>query len=212
MQTLLQTRVRERLDMTGKKPIPAARAAGLGRDFITDILNGKKQHVLGPNLNKLAHALECEARYFTDPDASAREPGLEAKGFPLVGLVGAGGEGDYEDDYAKGAARDYVEPLPGMPLGEDIIVVQVDGDSMVPAVYPGDLVFFGPKREDVDRFVNQRVMARLESGKKYFKVLRRGSLPGTFTLRSFNPAAPDIEDVRVAWVLPYRGSKPRDGA
>jgi repressor LexA len=210
METLLQQRVRERLAATGKKPIPAATAVGLGRDYIRDILAGKKQSVLGANLERLAKTLECEPRYFTDPDASVREPGTEFRGFPLIGLVGAGGEGDYEDDYAKGAAREYIEPLPGMDLNEKVLVLEIDGESMMPAAFPKDLVFFGARRDDVDTFVNQRVMAQLKNGKKFFKLLKRGSVPGTFTLRSFNPATPDIEDVEVEWVLPYRGSKPRD--
>ena len=44
-------------------------------------------------------------------------------------------------------------------------------------------------------------MARLSDGRKFFKILKKGSEPGRWTLRSLNPATPDIEDVDVAWVL-----------
>jgi phage repressor protein C with HTH and peptisase S24 domain len=131
-----------------------------------------------------------------------------AAGLPLIGKVGAGGEGLYDDDYALGGAADHIEPLPGMPT-TDIIVLDVDGDSMVPAVFDGDRAFFGPVRHDVDALLNKRVMARLADGRKFFKVLKRGSTPGLYTLRSLNPATPDIEDVEVQWVLPYQGSRPR---
>jgi hypothetical protein len=77
-------------------------------------------------------------------------------------------------------------------------------------VFDGDLAFFGPIRRDVEQLLNKRVMARLADGRKFFKILKRGAAPGLFTLRSLNPATPDIEDVKVEWVLPYRGSRPRD--
>jgi transcriptional regulator with XRE-family HTH domain len=131
------------------------------------------------------------------------------RGLPLVGRVGAGGEGLYADDYALGAADEYVEPVPGMPMDEEIIVVEIDGDSMAPAVMDGDLAFFGPVRHDLDNLINKRVMARLADGRKFFKILKRGSRRGVWTLRSLNPATPDIEDVQLTWVLPYRGSRPR---
>ena len=98
--------------------------------------------------------------------------------------------------------------VPGMPT-TDIIVLDVDGDSMTPAVFDGDRAFFGPIRHDVDALLNKRVMARLADGRKFFKVLKRGSREGVYTLRSLNPATPDIEDVEVQWVLPYQGSRPR---
>lgn len=140
-----------------------------------------------------------------EPDRPPPRP----MGYPRIGRVGAGGLGEYSDDHAMGAAEEYIEPLPGMPLEAEIIVLDVDGDSMVPAVFDGDLAFFGPIRRDIEKLLNCRVMARTEDGRKFFKVLKRGSRDGVFTLRSLNPATPDIEDVRIAWVLPYRGSRPR---
>ena len=132
------------------------------------------------------------------------------RGYPHIGKVGAGGSGDYSDDYALGEALDYIEPLPGMKMDQEIIVLDVEGDSMAPAVFDGDLAFFGPVRKDVEALLNKRVMARLADGRKLFKILRRGSRPGVFSLHSLNPDTPAIEDVRIDWVLPYRGSRPKD--
>jgi phage repressor protein C with HTH and peptisase S24 domain len=134
---------------------------------------------------------------------------IRPHGYPLIGKVGAGGAGLYEDDYAMGDAADFIEPLPGMPMQADLIVLETDGDSMAPLVFDGDLAFFGPVREDADSLLGKRVMARLADGRKFFKILKRGSEAGLYTLRSLNPSSPDIEDVRVSWVLPYRGSRPR---
>ncbi len=97
-----------------------------------------------------------------------------------------------------------------MPIDQEIIVLDVEGDSMMPAVFDGDLAFFGPIRKDAEALLNKRVMARLADGRKFFKILKRGTQAGLYTLRSLNPASPDIEDVRIDWVLPYRGSRPRE--
>lgn len=140
----------------------------------------------------------------------AADDDARGRGYPLIGKIGAGGEGLYTDDYAMGAASDYIEPLPGMDTEADVVVLETDGDSMAPLVFDGDLAFFGPVRKDVDSLLNRRVMARLADGRRYFKILRKGTRAGLYTLRSLNPTSPDIEDVKVSWVLPYRGSRPRD--
>jgi phage repressor protein C with HTH and peptisase S24 domain len=155
-----------------------------------------------------ARAFGVRAEWLYDGAGSAKPDGSASIGLPLIGKVGAGGEGLYDDDYSMGSAADRIEALPGMPT-KDIIVLDIDGDSMVPAVFDGDRAFFGPIRHDVDALLNKRVMARLADGRKFFKVLKRGSAAGLYTLRSLNPATPDIEDVEVQWVLPYQGSRPR---
>jgi hypothetical protein len=155
-----------------------------------------------------AKAFGVRAEWLYDGAGSAKPGGHGFSGLPLIGKVGAGGEGLYDDDYSLGEASDRIEALPGMATRE-IIVLDIDGDSMVPAVFDGDRAFFGPIRHDVDALLNKRVMARLADGRKFFKVLKRGSADGLYTLRSLNPATPDIEDVEVQWVLPYQGSRPR---
>ena len=156
---------------------------------------------------RIARSLNLDVGVLELGDQTA---GGGSRGYPHIGKVGAGGSGEYEDDYALGEGLGYIEPLPGMPVDQEIIVLDVEGDSMVPAVFDGDLAFFGPVRKDVEALLNKRVMARLADGRKYFKILKRGSQAGLYTLRSLNPATPDIEDVHVEWVLPYRGSRPRE--
>lgn len=62
----LRERLRERLAATGKKPIPLATEIGKGRDYLSDILNGKKHTLSSDVLTPLAIALQCDERYFTD--------------------------------------------------------------------------------------------------------------------------------------------------
>jgi transcriptional regulator with XRE-family HTH domain len=193
----------------GVSQVELAAAAGTSKGYVSDLERGKRpfnERIA----SKLAAALGITLVELFSVDPSGPAPRARLPGYPLIGKVGAGGSGDYADDYELGAANDFVEPLPGMPIDEEIIVLDVEGDSMVPAVFDGDLAFFGPIRRDVEQLLNKRVMARLADGRKFFKILKRGAGPGLFTLRSLNPATPDIEDVKIEWVLPYRGSRPRD--
>jgi transcriptional regulator with XRE-family HTH domain len=196
------TLLREARQRAGLTIEAFAAEAGTSFGYVSDMENGRRRYN-STWISRFAEVLKCDPSELVERDQIAR------KGYPLIGKVGAGGEGLYEDDYAMGGALDYIEPLPGMPVEADIIVLETDGDSMAPLVFDGDLAFFGPIRKDVDTLLNKRVLARLADGRKYFKILKRGSRSGLYTLRSTNPAAPDIEDVRVSWVLPYQGSRPR---
>lgn len=117
---------------------------------------------------------------------------------PILGRVAAGAEGDFEDDFAMGAADDWLdaEPVDGR------IALRIEGDSMIPLAHAGDVAVFGPRQDDPAPLVNRRVMARLEDGRKLFKVLRTGSKAGTYDLYSLNSAYDPIEDARILWVLP----------
>ncbi len=58
MSDELKNAVAARLEQIGEAPTPAAIKSGLEKNFITDILKGKKQSVRGDNLVKLASALK----------------------------------------------------------------------------------------------------------------------------------------------------------
>lgn len=122
----------------------------------------------------------------------------KVSGVPILGRVGAGAEGDFADDFAMGAADGWldVEPTDGR------IALRVEGDSMIPLAHAGDLAVFGPRQDDPSGLMNRRVMARLEDGRKLFKILRPGRRAGTFDLYSLNSAYDPIEDAKLEWVLP----------
>ncbi len=69
----LAARVRERADAVGIKPVALARAINKGRDYVLDLLNGRKATIPNDILTPLAIALECDERYFTD--SSFDQPG-----------------------------------------------------------------------------------------------------------------------------------------
>lgn len=120
------------------------------------------------------------------------------RGVPILGRVAAGAEGDFADDYAMGAADDWLEASPT----DGRIALRVEGDSMIPLAHAGDVAVFGPRQDDPANMVNRRVMARLSDGRKLFKILRPGRRAGTFDLYSLNSAYDPIEDAKLEWVLP----------
>lgn len=120
------------------------------------------------------------------------------RGVPIIGRVSAGAEGFFSDDFAMGAADDWLDT----EEDEGRIALKVDGDSMVPLAHHGDIAVFGPRQDDPSGLIGRRVMARLKDDRRLFKVLRAGSEGGLFTLFSLNSAYDPIEDVELEWVLP----------
>ena len=122
----------------------------------------------------------------------------EKRSIPILGKVAAGAEGDFADDFAMGAADDWLETDPT----DGRIALRVEGDSMIPLAHAGDVAVFGPRHDDPASMINRRVMARLSDGRKLFKILRPGRRAGTFDLYSLNSAYDPIEDAKLEWVLP----------
>lgn len=59
----LRTRIQERLSALGLNALSAAKKAGLGDDFVRDILRGKVRKPSAERLARLAEALECSVNY-----------------------------------------------------------------------------------------------------------------------------------------------------
>jgi len=52
------------------------------------------------------------------------------------------------------------------------------------------------------KMIDLDCVIRTADGQHYVKILKRGSRPGRFHLKSYNPAEDDIEDVALSWVAP----------
>ena len=72
---LFQRRVKERVDALGGQAVALAAAAGLERNYIQDIVDGRKASVRAAMLGQLAAALRCPPEYLTEP--AARLPSAE---------------------------------------------------------------------------------------------------------------------------------------
>lgn len=119
---------------------------------------------------------------------------------PLKGYVGAGQAVYAIDD----GGDDTVEAPPYSD--ENTIAVQVRGDSMFPVFEDGTLLYYSRRLPPVE-MINRRCVVHLADGRILVKTLRRGSVPGLYTLTSFN--APDMEDEVVEWASPIEWIRPR---
>lgn len=151
----LKTVVSKRLAQIGKNAFEAARDGGLERNFVNDIVNGKKQSVRGDNLAKLAKGLDATpaevlSGEFDDDGREApageRDVNVEAGAMvsvPEYDVRLSAGPGAFNDDekiidYWQFSRR-YVENELRVPVS-NLGVVTVDGDSMYPTLWPGDRV------------------------------------------------------------------------
>lgn len=158
MDSLLKRRVAERIAALKTNAFEAARAGELERNFVNDILNGKKDSVRGPNLLKLARALACSADYLIREDAPAPDDSELATGVgdsvredlrPILVSVpeydvraSAGGgyivDAEQIKDVWQFSKRYLVDELRLRP--RDLMVIEVEGDSMEPTLHSGDRI------------------------------------------------------------------------
>lgn len=90
METVLQKRVRERMEALDLKAAPLAESAGLGTSFVRDILRGKTRSPTADNLNKLARALKTTPEYLTGGGDSGSVTPIEGPPLSFAGIVKAG--------------------------------------------------------------------------------------------------------------------------
>lgn len=113
----------------------------------------------------------------------------------VVGYVGAGAEVFSIDDHAKGAGLEEVE-CPWDGLAPSTVAVRVRGDSMAPAYYDGDLIFYEQNHTDIVHLLGKECVVALADGRKFIKTLRR-TQSGQWYLHSHN--AEPILGVEIEW-------------
>lgn len=162
-------------------------AAGLSPSGVRDMITRSKN----PGINSVqavARVLGKSLSELVEGDAGPVQQ------VPVVGCVSAGELWTPIDD-----GLEY-EPL--RVDGGEPVAVRVRGDSMAPVYRHGD-VLVGPKRAHApERFVGHDCIVVTEKDERLLKFLARGTMPGRFNLRSYNPANKDIENVKLAWVAP----------
>lgn len=91
MESILQKRLRERMEELGVKPAPLAKKAGLGDSFVRDILRGKTRSPSADNLVKLSRALGTTPEYLTGIKTNDNIGGpIEGPPLEFAGTVRAG--------------------------------------------------------------------------------------------------------------------------
>jgi len=185
-----RTRLKQIIDQTpGVTPHSLAKAAGLNPSTVRDNLRGTSPSI--DNLQKICDVLGISLATLVGDE----QPELQ---LPIVGFASAG-EGWEPVD---GTHPEHFS----LSLGPgDHITIEVRGHSMTPVYRDGDILVgarrFGPDFQDV---IGLDCIVLTHSGAGYLKTLRRGTLLHRYTLRSYNPMADDIEDVRLHWVAPVK--------
>lgn len=116
---------------------------------------------------------------------------------PVMGKIGAGSAIEPDFDQA-GEDGLFAVTLP-FPVPDDMIGLQVEGESMLPKYDPGDvIVVWREQRRNTESFIGQLAAVRTEQGRRYLKTILKGSQSDLYRLESFN--AKPIEDVSIQWV------------
>lgn len=116
----------------------------------------------------------------------------------VLGFVGGGAAIHELDEHGRGDSLDEIDAPPG--TGRDAAAVVVRGDSMWPAVHDGEIIVYDEPTDDPARLIGRKVVVKVVDGRMLVKMLRRGSLPGFWSLDSFN--GPPIENVELLWAAP----------
>lgn len=187
--------IRTALEVTGDSPTTLARKAGLSPSTLTRLFKGDTKFVPSSlTLAKIANYAGIPSPLDMAKHHGHSSPAL--KSVPLFGYVGAGAKVYPFEDCDP---VDYVE-LPYRSTDE-IGALIVHGESMFPAYWEGDIVFF--QKEDYDdpkRHLFEECIVFTENEELYIKQVHPGSTSGTYTLVSYN--APPIVDTALKWVAP----------
>ncbi len=115
---------------------------------------------------------------------------------PIVGYVGAGAEIFPIDDHAKGGGHDEAPPFPGQE--GPAVAVWVRGDSMLPQIEDGWILYYSRDRDGVpSACAGKLCVVQVSDGPTLVKKLEPGKRKGLWRLVSYN--ASPREDVKLDW-------------
>jgi SOS-response transcriptional repressor LexA len=199
MSTLAK-RIAEALADAKMKPIELARSVGVGRATVSLWLSGHTKKIEGPNLTKVARALNVDAHWLATGEGKKRprsghnvEIGPEIRGqVPLISWIQAGKWCGIVDTFRPGDGEKMIFSTKN--VGPNAFALRVKGDSMEsPAgrpTYPeGSIIIVDP---NVQATNGSRVVVRLEASQEAtFKQLVIDG--GRRYLKPLNPRYPILE-------------------
>ncbi|OHV73352.1 S24 family peptidase [Ensifer sp. LCM 4579] len=156
MTETIHDRIKSRLAETGLSQAAASQKAGLSRDAIRKLLTNEGQLPTGKTLTGLAAALETSEQWLLTggdrpPVQDVRPADIE---FPArsempkdVAVLGtAAGSHERGAFQLSSDPIEYVRRPPALVGARDIYSLYVEGSSMEPQFWPGDLVYVHPHR------------------------------------------------------------------
>ncbi len=191
-------RIRDELDRKGWSVVEFERRTGIDRGRLYKYVTGEVDQPRGDAFSRMSEALGVNEWWLRTGQ------GARSNRLPVVGIVSSGEIWkpiDREDQDIK-----FID----FDLGDvDHIAIEVSGSSMAPAYRRGDVVICSRRLlTQVDanapfpfaRWTDCAV--RTLDGTGYLKYVVPGRQTGRFTLRSYNPDHPDLEDVQLHWLAP----------
>lgn len=207
-ENLNRAEIQKYMDDNGIAPARWCMDAGLSPGTLRNYMNGTTKTLTTKTLSKLADvkditlSLEDGLLKITDKltqsSNTENKPDYNKPIIPVVGKAGAGEVNFPIDDYAMGDGMYHTERPPG--LTGDAVALEVLGDSMEPAFYDGDLVFYQRDYEGVpDRCHNKPCVVQVKDGPVYLKILKPAVAPGHYHLQSLNTKTEIIPDQQIQW-------------
>lgn len=190
------------IETTGRSVRSVARAAGVSEEQLKSLYQGKSRSTNVDDARRIAAEFGVSLDDFLTGHVTA-EPGATIT-ITIAGKVGAGAVVELADPYAKGAGP-QVELPPGLPDG-GIVAVEVAGDSMEPAYFAGDLLFYTRHTHEgvPSEAIGRPCVTEDAEGNVWVKQVKRGEAPGLFHLVSLNPGATTMWNVALKWAAPVR--------
>lgn len=145
MNSGLKHRVEERLRALDLSPYAAARAMGRDRNFIKDILTGRKVSIRGDAAGELAAVLGVSVGWLIHgaTEGIGAAPSESRPLIPVYGTVAGSIVGAFLFD---DGAIDQIERPAGIARARDVYGFYVTGDSMSPRHRAGELRIADPRR------------------------------------------------------------------
>lgn len=184
-------RLRQAFQGTGWSKREFARRSGISYDNINKYLAGNVKQPRGDQLDRLAETLGMDPVYLErGVDSATGETEV-----PIMGYVGAGAEVEPDFEQVPPEGMDQVR-VP-FPLPDDMIALQVRGDSMLPQFRNGSvLIVYKQQKRPLESFFGEEAVVRTEDGRRFIKTILKGERG--VNLISWN--SPPIENVRLAWI------------
>lgn len=188
-----KARLEAEIGRRGMSMAEFSRAVGKNERLVNDLLSSKTNDPRIETVAALCRALGWSLDRFWHGDDGLRV-------IPVVGFVSAG-EGWSPVDAAD---IDEIE----MSAPPNAVALEVRGESMAP-VYRDRDVIVGSKRfpGQIESVVGKDCIILTSENQGLVKYVKRSSLRGRVTLRSYNPAYADLEDVKIEWAAPIEWVK-----
>lgn len=197
------------MERFGDRVAEAREAMGIGQSELARRVGVSPQAIQAIEANKAAgsvHIVKIARELGVTPEwlddgISPRFPqGVPAlQEIAVAGYVGAGQEVFSFDDYPIRTGMKMVK-VPSA-LG-DSVAVEIRGNSMFPRYSDGEVIVYDRKEGDPAAMLKRECVVSLTDGRKFLKVLGKGSRARRYHLVSHN--AETIEDAQLEWAAPVK--------